>query len=147
MGKTMQKGHHNDGDICEGRHGGADTSIAAHRSKSDDERVAMRARLLEYIRSRGAEGATADEVERRLGLPHQSASARISEMFRDGAIHDSGRRRKTAHGRAARVYLPGAPSATVPGEAPVPKAEVLTGRGDLRPPPAPPTQPAQRELI
>lgn len=143
-----KNGHHNEGDICEGRHGGADTSLAAHRSKNDEGRLAMRSRLLEYIRSRGAEGATADEIERRLALPHQSASARLSEMLRDGAIHDSGRRRKTAQGRQARVYLPGAPLATEPGSGQVAQAEILTGRGDLRPTPAPsPARLIQRELI
>lgn len=141
------RGHHNDGDICEGRHGGADTSLAAHRSKSDEGRLAMRARLLGFIGARGAQGATADEVERALVLPHQSASARLSEMLRDGAIHDSGRRRKTRQGRAARVYLPGAPLAAPPGPSPSARDEVCTGRGDLRPVGQPPDSPVQRELI
>lgn len=144
----MEKtGHHDDGDICRALHGGADTSAAAHSSGTDEGRLAMRTRLLGFIRSRGAEGATADEIEHALEFPHQSASARISEMLRDGAIHDSGRRRKTHQGRAARVYLLGAPPEPAPSAAPMVQASILTGRGDARPAPSPSPWKPEREVI
>jgi len=42
--------------------------------------------VLGYIKSLGAYGATCDEVEQALGIPHQSASARIRELFLKGQI-------------------------------------------------------------
>ena len=50
-------------------------------------------------------GATCDELEIRLGLSHQTASAAITEMAKSGMIVDSGERRHTRSGRKARVYV------------------------------------------
>lgn len=50
------------------------------------------------------EGATCDEAEEKLGLAHQSCSARIRELVLDGRLVDTGDRRMTRSGRNARVY-------------------------------------------
>jgi predicted transcriptional regulator len=51
-----------------------------------------------------AEGATCDELERALGLRHQTASARIHELVKVGLLRDSGTKRRTASGRSAVVW-------------------------------------------
>jgi predicted ArsR family transcriptional regulator len=50
-------------------------------------------------------GCTCDEIEVETGLPHQTASARLKGLSDKGLIRDSGARRKTRSGRAARVYI------------------------------------------
>lgn len=62
-------------------------------------------RVLEYFRSRGAEGATDDEGERALGLKSQSFTPRRGELARKKLLIDSGRRRLTSSGRPAAVWV------------------------------------------
>ena len=49
-------------------------------------------------------GMTCDEVEIRLSLRHQTASARVNELMEAKYIVDSGERRKTSSGRKATVW-------------------------------------------
>lgn len=80
----------------------SDTSRAAAESMrphvSDLERVVL-GRVMCLI------GATCDEIEIDTGLAHQTASARLKGLADKGLIKDSGARRKTRSGRAARVYV------------------------------------------
>lgn len=55
---------------------------------------------------RASDGRTCDEVEERLGMRHQTASARIRELSQKGHIRDSGLRRTTRSGRPATVWKP-----------------------------------------
>jgi len=57
------------------------------------------------IASQGAHGATCDDVEQMEGMLHQTASARIRELFLRGAIHNSNRHRDTRSGRPAIVWV------------------------------------------
>lgn len=50
-------------------------------------------------------GMTCREVEAKLGLLHQTASARIRELVLSGNIKDSGLRRAAQGGGPARVYM------------------------------------------
>ena len=50
-------------------------------------------------------GMTCQEVEQGLCMRHQTASARIWELRKRGAIKDSGKRRKTSSGRNAIVWV------------------------------------------
>ena len=71
-----------------------------------------RARILDFIRRRGAEGATSDECQAEFHLAHQTGSARVAELLQGGFIVKSGRRRKTRRGRDADVLViapPGTP--------------------------------------
>jgi len=52
-----------------------------------------------------SDGATCDEVEATLDLRHQTASARIREMFLAGKIRDGCERRLTRSGRRATVWV------------------------------------------
>lgn len=58
-------------------------------------------RILEYLR---VHPSTTDEVEQRLEMRHQTASAAISKMWGEGRIEDSGIKRRTRSGRRAIVY-------------------------------------------
>lgn len=92
-------------DICSNRHGGADTSEIANRMASPEARARQRSEILECIVKEGNRGMTSEEVEVRLGRPHQSVSARISELAVMGSIWYGNTRRLTARGRPARVYF------------------------------------------
>jgi hypothetical protein len=73
------------------------TQDEAYSAKSDTTRA-------EIIRSLQADGpATCDEMELRLGLTHQTCSARINDLFRAGTIVADGSR-PTRSGRRARVW-------------------------------------------
>ena len=70
-------------DVCRNFHKGNPESEAANLKtrKLQDSAV-----ILAYLRSRGVLGSTADEMEALFGMPHQTCSARCSEMLRDGLI-------------------------------------------------------------
>jgi hypothetical protein len=82
-------------------HNGTDTSAAAAASM-DRHASRLAEEVLGFIRSAG--NATCEEVERGLGMKHQTASARIRELALDDRICDTGSRRRTSSGRMARVY-------------------------------------------
>lgn len=65
--------------------------------------VSIRARVLEFIARRGLQGATDDEIERVLGLRHQTASARRRELVLQGLLEKGGTR-LTRAGRRAAVW-------------------------------------------
>ena len=65
----------------------------------------MRGRVLELIASRGALGATDDEIEVSLDMRHQTASARRRELVLNGSIVFSGMKRKTRSRRNAQVWI------------------------------------------
>ena len=83
---------------------GSDTSKAAGRCVEICAGT-LRARVLGHIVDRDSYGMTCDELEAVSGLMHQTASARVHELKKLGAIYDSGRRRKTRSGRKATVWL------------------------------------------
>jgi len=59
--------------------------------------------ILDHVR-RSPTGFTCDEIEIITGLRHQSASARVRELFLKGMIRRDGKR-KTSSGRQAHVYV------------------------------------------
>ena len=67
----------------------------------------MRAKVLDVIRGRGAEGATDDEIQRVLDLSQNSARPRRRELELGGLVRDSGRTRPTRSGRQAAVWVEG----------------------------------------
>jgi predicted transcriptional regulator len=81
---------------------GCDTSESAADSMTGHV-TALRAKVLQQIKT--MRDATCDEVEAKLGMSHQTASARIRELSLMGFIEDTGTRRKTRSGRSARVYV------------------------------------------
>lgn len=83
---------------------GSDTSREAAES-IEPASGTLRARVLGMIRDKGPLGMTCDEIEAESGLTHQTASARVNELMRLGAIVDSKMRRKTRSHRNAAVWL------------------------------------------
>lgn len=70
-----------------------------------DSAGSLRARILSFIVARDSRGATCDEVEVALGLRHQTASARIRELFLLGRIKDGEWERRTRSNRWAVVWV------------------------------------------
>ena len=64
----------------------------------------MRDQIWNFISNMQKNGATCDEVEQMYCMRHQTASARIRELFLAGKIVDSGERRATRSGRSAVVW-------------------------------------------
>jgi hypothetical protein len=91
-----------DVDITRNYHGGDPYSAAAHESIKTRKRRDQEA-IFQFVRAAGGRGATCEEVEEGLGLSHQTASARVSELRRDGRLAEIGRR-STRSGRPARVH-------------------------------------------
>lgn len=83
---------------------GRPTSQAA--AKAGIKRVnGDRFRVLRHIMLQGSHGATDDEIEVALGLPHTTASARRRGLYLDSEIAFCGETRKTRRGRAANVWV------------------------------------------
>ena len=111
-------GEHAPGQPCDGKQGKADatdylyppfnwtdTSKAAAASM-ESETSTIRGRIYRYMESVGFAGITSDEVEERLNLRHQTAAARLTELWHTlHLIEDSGRRRPTRSGRNAIVFV------------------------------------------
>lgn len=61
--------------------------------------------VLEHMQRCGAEGCTAEEATAALDMDRNNVAPRFTELAKIGSIVDSGRRRATAHGKSATVWL------------------------------------------
>lgn len=86
-------------DICRNNHKGNRQSVAANKRVPKEK---IRHRLVAKIRQAHF-GMTCDELVRSLELPHQTVSARLSELKLSGAIVVVGQR-PTRTGCMASVY-------------------------------------------
>lgn len=91
-------------DITENNHGGESHSEGAHASIIESK-AERKARIYAFINSRGARGATTDEVQIATGMLHQTVSARMSELKASDLIVPNGESRPTRTGRAAGVFI------------------------------------------
>lgn len=91
-------------DLCASRHRGAETSVEAFATTPTSRREAQRSTILKFIRDRGSAGAICEDVETALGIPNQTASARVTDLLALGLISYGTERRNTRNGKAARVY-------------------------------------------
>lgn len=82
---------------------GGTSSVAATRIASAAR--TLRDRVYAFIASRGAHGATDDEGETALAIKCQTYTPRRNELARMGLVVDTGRRRNTASGRPAAVWI------------------------------------------
>jgi hypothetical protein len=64
----------------------------------------LRERVLRFLQSRGAEGATDEEIQHRLFMPGNTERPRRRELEQAGQVYASGYNRVTASGRAAVVW-------------------------------------------
>jgi hypothetical protein len=84
--------------------GKSDTSRAAFESIKPT-RETKRQRVYNYIGAQGDVGATNQEIETALGMLQSTVQPRCNELWRGNSIRDSGRRRLTASGRKAKVWI------------------------------------------
>lgn len=91
-------------DITRNLHGGNRESEEAHLSVKEHV-GAIRLLVVRYVYRQKAKGATCDEIERMLGLSHQTVSARVTEAKARGEIVPNGERRPTRSGRMAAVLV------------------------------------------
>jgi hypothetical protein len=89
-------------DICANRHGGSETSIAAHEGTSQEKRDSDKRRILEL--SQRDEGVTLHEACEDMKRNPNELSGRFSEMVRDGQLSRRGETRKTPTGSSAKVH-------------------------------------------
>lgn len=89
-------------DVTFFRHKGNEFSNEANKSIKPSKEQ-LRQRVLNYIRSQGMRGATAEETEQALQLGRSTVSARYTELKALGKIQLIDRR-KTSSGRSAGVY-------------------------------------------
>jgi predicted transcriptional regulator len=90
-------------DICARNHGGNEQSVEANKKAHKHSVRLMILGMLDPRSLASKDGRTCDEIEDITGLPHQSCSARISELKRDGLIKKVGTR-PTRSGCQAAVY-------------------------------------------
>ena len=81
---------------------GSETSKEA--AKSIDAGT-IRSRVHKLIEDMGCLGATDEELEKKLGMRHQTVSARRRELVLMGKAKDSGVKRRTGSGRKAVVWI------------------------------------------
>jgi hypothetical protein len=92
------------GDITINRHGGNQLSMEAYLSIADKKNT-LRIKVVSFVKGCGYQGATSDEVEQELDMPHQTASARMTEALAKNELRRNGERRKTRSGRSAAVLI------------------------------------------
>lgn len=83
-------------------HNGTPTSRAAAHAIEPVSGKA-RAGILGYLRSRGAEGATADEIEQDTGISGNTVRPRVFELRQMGLVENSRTTRPTRSGRRAAI--------------------------------------------
>ena len=90
-------------DITQNYHGGALYSVQAE--PEGHKKLKDRSKILAVLQDSQVHGLTCEELEDELEMAHQSCSARITELKRDGLIAEIGRRQNRS-GRYAAVYIP-----------------------------------------
>lgn len=97
-------------DITANYHGGDEMSAAAFEATPAQARQRDRNRIAGALHE---QAATCQQLEDRLGLSHESCSARISEMRKDGTVVEVGRAVNRS-GRSARLHALAADIAAFP---------------------------------
>jgi hypothetical protein len=79
------------------------SDVAARRIRGAVPR--LRDRVLAFLASLGADGATDEEAETALRMKPQTYTPRRGELVKAGLVADFGRRRSTMSGRPAAVWV------------------------------------------
>lgn len=86
---------------------GSSTSQTAAESQDKEQIHAAAERIFKLIEKAGATGYTDKELEKVMGMRHESVSARRRGLVLAGRIVDSGKERPTPTGRPAKVWIVG----------------------------------------
>jgi hypothetical protein len=92
------------GDICHNYHGGNADSLAAYASLDETTKEALQDQI-EALVSEAPSGMICDDVEVAMGLRHQTASARITELLASNRLIRTALRRETRSGRKAGIVV------------------------------------------
>ena len=65
----------------------------------------IKARALDMIESSEDEGVTTSDITNRFGELHQTVSARVHELIKEGKIKDSGKTKKTSTGVEGKIWV------------------------------------------
>ena len=89
--------------------------LPAHQRKSETSRAAaesmrphvsrLNLQVYEWLRARGAYGATREEISVALDMLIQSVCGRVNELVRKGYVTQSNEKRETSTGRQAFVMV------------------------------------------
>lgn len=80
------------------------TSVAAAEGIEPRAETLRRA-VLEFLRQRGEQGATDEEIQDALAMPGNTARPRRRELQMAGLVVDSGNTRETRSGRQAVIWV------------------------------------------
>lgn len=94
-----------DDDPTRNFHRGNRQSKQAFNDTPGKVRTRQRMIIAEFVRKRGAHGATSEEAETILKMRHQTCSARFTDLKKAGVLIESERRRRTSSGRWAAVCV------------------------------------------
>ena len=83
----------------------SDTSKAAAVAADGGKKVTNRDRILQFVRSTGAEGATDDEISKATMLLRQSICSARKVLMELGQLMDSGKRRMMSTGHQGAVWV------------------------------------------
>lgn len=86
-------------DVCRNNHGGNENSEAANKVTRKGRDTY---RIMTYLMS--VDDATCSEVAEALGMPHQTTSARFSDMKKSNLIEPGGAKRPTQTGCLAQPW-------------------------------------------
>jgi predicted ArsR family transcriptional regulator len=84
---------------------GSETSREAAESLSERALNRQQGTILAFLRDRGTEGATADEIEAHLPLIGDAIRPRLLELLAYGRVRRTTEKRPTRKGRAAFVWV------------------------------------------
>lgn len=79
-------------DVCASRHGGSETSVAAHE-RIIHTKEETHQKIMKLVRARKGYGVTVKEVAGAFGVQVNTISGRLSELKQRGKLKDSGERR------------------------------------------------------
>ncbi len=92
---------------------GSDTSRAAAESMVENRLNELQRHVLAFLRSRGARGASDEEMQEALGMAASTQRPRRVELMRKGLVVASGTTSMTRSGRQAEVWLAAEPGSVV----------------------------------
>ena len=84
-----------------GSHENSRTAAERHRPRAGT----LRLQVMDHIAAKGAHGATSEEAQIAFDETHQTMSATVSGLAKDGWLIDSDRKRPTRKGNPATVYV------------------------------------------
>jgi hypothetical protein len=76
-----------------------------HYGDEPEGAASPREKVLAFVRSRGREGATDEEIQEALGMNPSTERPRRIELYKVDLVYDSGTLRPTRSGRKAVVWM------------------------------------------